>query len=117
MVHLVSQNSEKSYNPSLTAEGTGKTSVIAAMTECILVGGEEEPSDDIPRPPSPDDSEAEQELNGGPSGPVVWIVAQSNVAVKNVAEKLQKVGIHQFKLIVSQEFYFEWQVSINAWIG
>jgi hypothetical protein len=37
----------------------------------------------------------------------VWIVAQSNVAVKNIAEKLVKVGV-DFRLLVSKEFHFEW---------
>jgi DNA replication protein DnaC len=36
-----------------------------------------------------------------------WIVAQSNVGVKNIAEKLSKKTV-SFKLIVSQEFLFEW---------
>lgn len=43
----------------------------------------------------------------GPSD-AIYIVAQSNVAIKNVAEKLAKVGFLNFKLIVSEEFYFEW---------
>jgi hypothetical protein len=80
------------------------------MTECILAADEELASDVIPDPPSPDNSEAEEEPSDPSSGPAVWIVAQSNVAVKNVAEKLVKVGIRQFKLIVSREFHFEWQV-------
>jgi hypothetical protein len=37
----------------------------------------------------------------------VWIVAQSNVAVKNIAESLLKCEV-DFKLIVSKEFYVEW---------
>lgn len=37
----------------------------------------------------------------------VWIVAQSNVAVKNIAESLLQRNVN-FKLIVSQEFYVEW---------
>jgi len=37
----------------------------------------------------------------------VWIVAHSNVAVKNIAEKLLKNDI-DFKIIVSKEFYVEW---------
>ncbi|KIJ55987.1 hypothetical protein M422DRAFT_40882 [Sphaerobolus stellatus SS14] len=37
----------------------------------------------------------------------VWIAAQSNVAVKNIAEKLFKKCVN-FKIIVSNEFYFEW---------
>ena len=38
-----------------------------------------------------------------------WVVAHSNVGVKNIAETLAKRGI-DFKLIVSHEFYFEWYV-------
>jgi len=37
----------------------------------------------------------------------VWVVAQSNVATKNLAESLAKRNI-KFKIIVSKEFYFEW---------
>lgn len=36
-----------------------------------------------------------------------WIVAHSNVAVKNIAEKLASSGV-DFKIIVSKEFYVEW---------
>jgi AAA domain len=36
-----------------------------------------------------------------------WIVAQSNVGVKNIAEKLFQKGV-DFKLVVSLEFFFEW---------
>ncbi|KAI0274107.1 P-loop containing nucleoside triphosphate hydrolase protein [Russula aff. rugulosa BPL654] len=36
-----------------------------------------------------------------------WIIAQSNVGVKNIAEKLVQKEV-DFRLIVSQEFYFEW---------
>ncbi|KAJ7671880.1 hypothetical protein B0H17DRAFT_1141417 [Mycena rosella] len=43
------------------------------------------------------------EENGSP----VWIVAQSNVAVKNIAQKLAQLGVF-FKIVVSQEFYVEW---------
>jgi hypothetical protein len=80
------------------------------MTECLLATDEDAGSDAIPRPPSPGNSEEEEDLSDQSSGPAVWIVAQSNVAVKNVAEKLVKVGIHQFKLIVSEEFHFDWRV-------
>lgn len=40
----------------------------------------------------------------------VWLVAQSNVAVKNIAEKLLKVNIAegQWKIIVSSEFHDDW---------
>ena len=36
-----------------------------------------------------------------------WVIAQSNVGVKNIAEKLFKVGV-KFRLLVSQEFLFQW---------
>ena len=38
----------------------------------------------------------------------IWIIAQSNVAVKNVAEKLVDSGFLDFKLIVSKDFHFDW---------
>ncbi|KAG5643663.1 hypothetical protein DXG03_000543, partial [Asterophora parasitica] len=40
-----------------------------------------------------------------------WIVAHSNVAVKNIAENLFKKGV-TFKIIVSNEFHFEWHEHI-----
>ena len=40
----------------------------------------------------------------------VWIIAQSNVAVKNVAEKLAESGFLDFKLLVSEDFHFDWYV-------
>ncbi|KAI0266502.1 P-loop containing nucleoside triphosphate hydrolase protein [Gloeopeniophorella convolvens] len=40
-----------------------------------------------------------------------WIVAQSNVGVKNIAEKLFKEKI-KFRLLVSKEFHFEWHEEI-----
>lgn len=39
----------------------------------------------------------------------LYITAHSNVAVKNIAEKLLKENI-DFKLIVSKEFHKEWCV-------
>ena len=38
----------------------------------------------------------------------IWLMAQSNFAVKNIAEKLAKLEFLSFKLIVSQSFYNEW---------
>jgi len=38
----------------------------------------------------------------------IWLMAQSNVAVKNIAEKLAKLGFFSFKLLVSRGFHFEW---------
>ncbi|KAK0216384.1 P-loop containing nucleoside triphosphate hydrolase protein [Armillaria fumosa] len=42
-----------------------------------------------------------------------WIVAHSNVAVKNIAEKLAESDV-DFKIIVSKEFYVEWHEHIYA---
>ena len=39
----------------------------------------------------------------------VWIVAHSNVAVKNIAETLFKKEV-DYRLLVSKEFYEEWFV-------
>jgi len=64
--------------------GTGKTTVIAAVVTSI----------------SADSVSGET--------PGVWLVAQSNVAVKNMAEKLVSVGFDGFKLLVSHDFHFEW---------
>ncbi len=40
----------------------------------------------------------------------IWLMAQSNVAVKNIAEKLAKFEFFSFKLLVSQGFHYEWCV-------
>ena len=41
------------------------------------------------------------------SSKFTWVVAQSNVGVKNIAERLCKDGV-AFRLIVSKDFYYEW---------
>ncbi|KAF6754388.1 hypothetical protein DFP72DRAFT_369628 [Ephemerocybe angulata] len=61
--------------------GTGKTTVIAAGTNSI----------------------ADSDPNA-----TVWLVAHSNVAVKNIAEKLLQSELLDFKIIVSKEFIFDW---------
>ena len=43
----------------------------------------------------------------------VWLVAQSNVGVKNIAKSLDSHGV-EFKLIVSKEFYLEWFVLFST---
>jgi hypothetical protein len=43
----------------------------------------------------------------------MWLIAQSNVAVKNIAEKLAEVGFLNFKLLVSKDFHFDWYVVIR----
>ncbi|KAK0193842.1 P-loop containing nucleoside triphosphate hydrolase protein [Armillaria mellea] len=64
--------------------GTGKTSVIAAFVHCALAEGK--------------------------SG--IWLIAQSNVAVKNIAEKLIKTNFKEWKLLVSQDFHYDWHEDL-----
>ncbi|GLB40322.1 putative AAA domain containing protein [Lyophyllum shimeji] len=64
--------------------GTGKTSVIASFVQLAIQTG----------------------LDG------IWLVAQSNVAVKNIAEKLLSAGFTAWKLLVSKDFIFEWHEHI-----
>ncbi|KAF9243392.1 hypothetical protein BU15DRAFT_42953 [Melanogaster broomeanus] len=63
--------------------GTGKTTVIAAAVISHDYAG---------------------------SDRTIWIAAQSNVAVKNIAEKLIKDGFDKFKLLVSKDFHLDWCV-------
>ena len=67
--------------------GTGKTTVIAAAVTSFHHADHERP---------------------------VWIAAQSNVAVKNIAEKLCAVDFHNFKLLVSKDFHFDWCVRFPS---
>ncbi|KAF7424522.1 hypothetical protein PC9H_009829 [Pleurotus ostreatus] len=60
--------------------GTGKTSVIANYVKTAIHSG----------------------YRG------LWLVAQSNVAVKNIAEKLISYEFTDFRLLVSREFRYEW---------
>ncbi|KAG1821660.1 P-loop containing nucleoside triphosphate hydrolase protein [Suillus subaureus] len=62
--------------------GTGKTTVIAASVNSMITTG--------------------------PIESTIWLVAQSNVAIKNIAEKLDKVGFRDFKLLVSKDFHHDW---------
>lgn len=60
--------------------GTGKTTVIGAYVVSAV--------------------------DAGQTG--IWLLAQSNVAVKNIAEKLIKVGFSSWKLLVSKDFHVGW---------
>lgn len=64
--------------------GTGKTTLIASIVQWLHG--------------SP----------GGREGEALYIIAQSNVAVKRVAEKLADIGFLEFRLLVSEDFYLEW---------
>ncbi|QRV97959.1 ATP-dependent DNA helicase [Ceratobasidium sp. AG-Ba] len=68
--------------------GTGKTSTIAAAV--IILAKLDEP---------------------------VWIVAQSNVGIRNVAEKLQEVGLQEFVLLVAQEYSSYWEKRYKSLKG
>lgn len=60
--------------------GTGKTTVIATYVISVIRAGKEG----------------------------IWLMAQSNVAMKNIAEKLAKLEFFDFKLLVSRSFHYEW---------
>ncbi|OSD06570.1 hypothetical protein PYCCODRAFT_1422789 [Trametes coccinea BRFM310] len=60
--------------------GTGKTTVIAAFVVSAVQAG----------------------ARG------IWLMAQSNIAVKNIAEKLADVGFMNWRLLVSKDFHFGW---------
>ena len=64
--------------------GTGKTTVIAASVLSVMAS-----------------------LN---TTNTLWLVAQSNVAVKNIAEKLAIEDFLNFKILVSKDFHFDWYV-------
>ncbi|KAI6137728.1 P-loop containing nucleoside triphosphate hydrolase protein [Pisolithus tinctorius] len=57
--------------------GTGKTTVIAAFVQAAVEAGRRG----------------------------IWLIAQSNVAVKNIAEKLAIIGLQNWKLLVSADFF------------
>lgn len=44
-------------------------------------------------------------------GETIWVIAQSNIAVKNIAEKLYSCDFRDFRLLVSGEFIFDWWVE------
>ncbi|KAG7444676.1 uncharacterized protein BT62DRAFT_219829 [Guyanagaster necrorhizus] len=64
--------------------GTGKTSVIATFVHHALAEGK--------------------------SG--IWLIAQSNVAVKNIAEKLLQTNFTDWKLLVSEDFHNDWHDNL-----
>ena len=69
------------YNGYQGPPGTGKTTVIAAAVQSKV---------------------AEHGSN------TVWVIAHSNVAVKNIAEKLAECNFLDFKLLVSKDFHYDW---------
>ncbi|EGN98887.1 hypothetical protein SERLA73DRAFT_181592, partial [Serpula lacrymans var. lacrymans S7.3] len=78
--HMLSQTNDTRITLIQGPPGTGKTTVIASFVQAALRRGQ----------------------NG------IWLVAQSNVAVKNIAEKLADFGILDWKLFVSNDFIEFW---------
>ena len=70
--------------------GTGKTTVIAASAISIMASSDKTNT--------------------------LWLVAQSNVAVKNIAERLAKDNFLDFKILVSRDFHFDWYVHFPKWL-
>lgn len=63
--------------------GTGKTTVISSFVECVLQNSEH----------------------------TLWLTAQSNVAVKNIALKLKQMSLLEWKILVSSEYFNDWYAS------
>jgi hypothetical protein len=83
--HMLSYSLDDSITLIQGPPGTGKTTVIASYID--------------------------NAIRSGQTG--IWLLAQSNVAVKNIAEKLAKFEFLHFKLIVSQGFHHEWCVAFS----
>ncbi|PSS19948.1 hypothetical protein PHLCEN_2v3121 [Hermanssonia centrifuga] len=69
--------------------GTGKTTVIAAFVQSAVEAGKRG----------------------------IWLMAQSNVAVKNIAEKLAKVQFENWRLLVSKDFHMDWHEHLYGQIS
>lgn len=82
ITHMLEQTNDKRITIIQGPPGTGKTTVIAAFVLSAVTSGQ-----------------------GG-----IWLIAQSNVAVKNIAEKLNNIGFDNWKLLVSKDFKIEWYV-------
>ena len=78
--HMISSKDDHRITLIQGPPGTGKTSVIAAFVQHALRLNKEG----------------------------IWLIAQSNVAVKNIAEKLMSVGFENWKLLVSKDFHHGW---------
>ena len=80
--HMLSEHNQSRISIIQGPPGTGKTTVIASFVLTAI-----------------------QHSQRG-----IWLIAQSNVAVKNIAEKLADFGLFNWKLLVSKDFYEYWQV-------
>ena len=98
--HKLNPSQQKAVNYMLSANddnriiliqgppGTGKTSVIAEFVQRYIL-----------RP------------NKG-----LWLVAQSNPAVKNIAEKLMSIGFLNWRLLLSEDFHLGWYEKNSIFI-
>lgn len=77
---MLEQSNDKRITIIQGPPGTGKTTVIATYVLSATAAGQ-----------------------GG-----IWLVAQSNVAVRNIAEKLASVEFTNWKLLVSKDFQEDW---------
>ncbi|KAI0671739.1 P-loop containing nucleoside triphosphate hydrolase protein [Trametes maxima] len=84
VTHMLTNNHNTHISIIQGPPGTGKTSVIAAYVTSATAAGE--------------------------SG--IWLMAQSNIAVKNIAEKLADVGFQNWRLLVSKDFHLGWHEHI-----
>ncbi|KAF8813238.1 P-loop containing nucleoside triphosphate hydrolase protein [Phlegmacium glaucopus] len=75
--YMISSNNNHRITLIQGPPGTGKTSMIAAFVQYALCYNK-----------------------GG-----IWIVAQSNVAVKNIAEKLMSIGFENWRHLASENFH------------
>ncbi|KAH9838487.1 P-loop containing nucleoside triphosphate hydrolase protein [Rhodofomes roseus] len=87
--HMLSNTNPNRVTVIQGPPGTGKTSVIAAYVCSAIAGGRRG----------------------------IWLVAQTNVAVKNIAEKLAKVGFLDWKLLVSKDFHMGWHEHLYTVIN
>ncbi|ESK87246.1 atp-dependent helicase nam7 [Moniliophthora roreri MCA 2997] len=87
--HMLSDSDEHRIVLIQGPPGTGKTSVIAKYVISSVEAG----------------------VYG------IWLVAQSNVAVKNIAEKLLAIGFLKWKLLVSTDFHFDWHEHLYTSLG
>lgn len=77
---MLSQSDEHRITIVQGPPGTGKTSVIARFVQLAVESGRDG----------------------------IWLVAHSNVAVKNIAEKLTSVGFLKYRLLVSKDYHHGW---------
>ncbi|KAI8980183.1 P-loop containing nucleoside triphosphate hydrolase protein [Trametes punicea] len=78
--HMLSNTNDSRITIIQGPPGTGKTTVIAAFVTSAVAAG----------------------AKG------IWLMAQSNIAVKNIAEKLADAGFENWRLLVSKDFHLGW---------